>query len=89
VLAVFGTAMWTLGALILGVGIWRFGYNTLKGFARPVPAPLPAGEMRKVDIRYRCTLCGMELRVRLADHEDPDPPRHCQEDMVVVAPLFE
>jgi hypothetical protein len=86
---VAGNVLWIAGGILLGLMIWRVGFNTLKGFARPVPAPLPAGEMRKVDIRYRCTICGMELRVRLADDEDPAPPRHCQDDMVIVAPVFE
>jgi DNA-directed RNA polymerase subunit RPC12/RpoP len=43
--------------------------------------------MRKVNLRYRCTLCGAEMRMTLAADEDPDPPRHCQEEMSVVAPI--
>jgi hypothetical protein len=86
---VFGTIVWTVGALALGLVIWKVGFNTLRGFAQPVHVPPPPGEMRKVDIRYRCTLCGLELRVRLADDQDPEPPRHCQEDMVVIAPLYD
>jgi hypothetical protein len=53
------------------------------------PPPPPAGEMRKVNVKYRCTVCGLELKMMLAPDEDPPPPKHCLEDMVVVAPLFE
>jgi hypothetical protein len=26
-------------------------------------------------------VCGMEMRVMLAPDEDPEPPRHCMEEM--------
>jgi hypothetical protein len=55
----------------------------------PDAAAATAGEMRKVNVKYRCTVCGLELKMMLAPDEDPPPPRHCLEDMVVVAPLFE
>jgi hypothetical protein len=70
--------------LIMWVGIW-----ILRGFARPLPAPPPAGEMRKVNLRYRCSVCGAELRMTAAAEEDPEPPRHCMEDMDLVAPAIE
>jgi hypothetical protein len=70
--------------LILWVGIW-----ILRGFARPLPAPPPAGEMRKVNLRYRCSVCGAELRMTAAAEEDPEPPRHCMEEMDLVAPAIE
>jgi hypothetical protein len=70
--------------LIMWVGIW-----ILRGFARPVPGPPPEGEMRKVNLRYRCSICGAELRMTAAAEEDPEPPRHCMEDMDRVAPAFE
>jgi DNA-directed RNA polymerase subunit RPC12/RpoP len=43
--------------------------------------------MRKVNLNYRCSICGMEIRLTRADTEDPDPPRHCQEEMDLVAPI--
>ena len=45
------------------------------------------GELRKVRIVYRCELCGAEVRMTVAPTEDPDPPRHCQDEMVLVTPL--
>ena len=65
--------------------IFRVGLAMLKSFAQPVPEPPPAGEMRRVRLRYRCALCGMELRIDRALSEDPDPPRHCMEEMELVA----
>jgi hypothetical protein len=65
--------------------IFWVGLAMLKSFARPVPAPPPPGEMRRVKLRYRCALCGMEIRIDRALSEDPEPPRHCMEEMELVA----
>lgn len=67
--------------------ILRLGIAMLRGLARPIPAPPPAGELRKVKITYRCAICGTEVRMTAANDEVPDPPRHCQEDMDLVAPI--
>jgi hypothetical protein len=70
--------------VILKIGFWM-----LRGLANPLPPPPPAGEMRKVNLRYRCGVCGVELRLTAAPDEDPPPPRHCTEDMELQAPLLE
>ena len=71
--------------LIIFALIMRIGWWVLKGFAIPVDAPPPEGELRKVNLRYRCSICGAELRMTLATDELPEPPRHCQEDMELTA----
>jgi hypothetical protein len=40
-----------------------------------------------VKIAYRCSICGTEVRMTVAPDEDPPPPRHCLEDMDLVAPI--
>ena len=67
--------------------IWKAGSALLGGLVRPVPEPPPAGELRKVRITYRCSICGTEVRMTAANDEVPEPPRHCQEDMDLVAPI--
>jgi hypothetical protein len=74
-------------AIAAGLLIWRIGTTMLGGFVRPVPEPPPPGELRKVRIVYRCSICGTEVRMTAANDEVPDPPRHCQEDMDLVAPV--
>ncbi len=64
--------------------ILRVGFGMLRGLATPLPPPPPSGEMRRVKLRYRCPSCGMELRVDRAETEDPDPPRHCMDEMDLV-----
>lgn len=74
-------------AVIVGLVIFRLGLAMLRGLARPTPEPPPAGELRRVKIAYRCSICGAEVRMTVAPDEDPQPPRHCLEDMDLVAPI--
>jgi len=67
----------------------RAGLVVVGSFARPVPPPPPPGELRKVRIQFRCSICGTEVRMVAANDEVPEPPRHCLEDMVLVAPVME
>jgi hypothetical protein len=69
--------------------LWRMGIKMLRAVSMPPPPPPPAGEMRRVNVRYRCGVCGVELKLTLAPDEDPPPPKHCLEEMTVVAPLYE
>lgn len=74
-------------AVAVGFLIIRVGLAMLRGLATPPPEPPPAGELRKVKITYRCSICGAEVRMTVAPEEDPAPPRHCLEDMDLVAPI--
>ena len=88
-------AWWLTGAGVLAVAIavlagWlilKLGFGVLSGLATPLPEPPPAGELRKVRLVYRCSLCGTEVRMTSANDEVPDPPRHCMEDMDLVSPI--
>ena len=67
--------------------LFKVGFAVLGGLAQPVPEPPPAGELRKVKIMYRCSICGTEVRMTVANDQMPDPPRHCLEDMELVTPV--
>jgi len=82
-----GTVFNIIVAVAVGFAIMRVGVAMLRGLARPVPEPPPAGELRKVKIAYRCSICGTEVRMTIAPDQDPLPPRHCLEDMDLVAPV--
>ncbi|HEV2811073.1 MAG TPA: hypothetical protein VGV93_11845 [Acidimicrobiales bacterium] len=81
-----GTVVNVVLAVVAGYLIFKVGFALLGALARPLPEPPPAGEMRKVKLTYRCGQCGMEVRVRAAVSEDPEPPRHCMDDMDLVVP---
>lgn len=74
-------------AVAVAMVILRFGVAVLRAFAQPVAPPPPPGELRKVRLTYRCSICGTEVRMTAANDEVPEPPRHCQEDMDLVAPI--
>jgi hypothetical protein len=75
-------------AIAVGVGwlILKLGFAVMSSLATPLPPPPPPGELRKVRLLYRCSLCGTEVRMTSANDEVPEPPRHCMEDMELVAP---
>jgi hypothetical protein len=79
--------------LIIGLAfayvVLKLGFWMLRGLANPLPPPPPAGEMRRVNLRFRCGVCGVELKMTAAPDEEPPPPRHCTEDMELVAPVME
>jgi hypothetical protein len=67
--------------------LFKVGATMLGGLARPIPEPPPPGELRKVRIMFRCSICGTEVRMTSANDEVPEPPRHCLEDMDLVTPV--
>ena len=85
----FGTIIWWAGGGLLLLFIWKVGLAMLRSMTSPTPAPPPAGEMRRINVRYRCSVCGVELKMTMAPDEDPPPPKHCLEDMDLMAPIME
>jgi hypothetical protein len=85
----FGTVIWWGTGILMGVVLWKSGVAMLRSMTTPMPPPPPAGELRKVNVRYRCSVCGLEIKLTLAPDEDPPPPKHCLEDMDLVAPIYD
>jgi hypothetical protein len=84
---VFGTIVWVGVGLALVWFIWKVGLGMLRSMTSSLPPPPPSGEMRRINVRYRCSVCGMELKLTLAPDQDPPPPKHCLEEMQFVAPV--
>jgi len=74
-------------AVIAALVMLKIGLAMLRGLAQPIPEPPPPGELRKVKIGYRCSICGSEVRMTIAPDEEPQAPRHCLEDMDLIAPV--
>ncbi len=74
-------------AALAVVVFFKVGFAMLGGLAQPIPEPPPAGELRKVKIMYRCSICGTEVRMTVANDQMPEPPRHCQDEMDLVTPV--
>jgi len=93
-IVILAIGLWShhgLAAVLLAAGasyvILLMGVVMLGGLARPIPEPPPPGEMRRVRLTYRCSICGTEVRMTTANDEDPEPPRHCQDEMDLVSPI--
>lgn len=85
--AVLADVVKVLIAVAVAYLVLRLGLAMLRNLARPLPEPPEPGTLRKVKLEYRCSICGAEVRMTVAPHEDPDPPRHCQDEMDFVAPI--
>lgn len=86
VLVLRGASVWAVlvaaaaAYLIIAIGLMMLG-----GLAAPVPEPPAHGELRKVRLTYQCPVCGAEVRMTAAPAEDPEPPRHCLDEMRLVS----
>jgi hypothetical protein len=85
--------IWTVAkvaiAVVAAVGIYYLSARVIHMFTVAPPEEPEPGELRPVDLRYRCVVCGAELTMTAApappEGEEPEAPRHCREDMVLVA----
>ena len=70
-----GSVVWVLAGLVIAVVVWKVGRRNAprRYHARPLAPPEP-GELRKVNVRYRCDVCGVELKLMLAPDDDPPRP---------------
>lgn len=82
------SSVWAMIVAVLAGGlIFKFGLAMLGGMSQMLPEPPPPGELRKVKIEYRCSICGAEMRMTVANDEMPEPPKHCLEEMDLVTPV--
>ena len=85
--AILADIVKVLIAVAIAYVVLRLGLAMLRNLAHPLPEPPEPGKLRKVKIEYRCSICGAEVRMTVAPDEDPEPPRHCQDEMDLVAPI--
>ena len=84
---VFGLKL--LAALFAAVVIYLIGARSIGNFSKSDPPPDPSEvDLEDVDYRYRCIVCGAQVVLYAApEGEEPTPPRHCREPMVLVTPV--
>jgi hypothetical protein len=81
---VVGTVLRVVIGLAGAVTIYVLGASLLRKFkVPPEPEPDPA-QLRPVEVEFRCTVCGTTVVMTSAAGDEPEPPRHCREDMVRV-----
>jgi hypothetical protein len=81
---VAGLVVRVLIGLVGAVTIYVIGAAVLRKFRiEPEPEPDPT-QLTPVDVEFRCSICGTTVVMTAAQGDDPEPPRHCREDMVRV-----
>jgi hypothetical protein len=85
------TAISTIGWILrVGVGIavvvciYVVIASMLSKFKIAPDAEVDPADVVPVNLRYRCIVCGAEVTMTAAQDADPDAPRHCREDMILV-----
>ena len=71
-------------AIAVAVVVYVIGATMIAKFKSGPPAEPDPDDVRPVDLRFRCQVCGAEVTMTAAHGDDPEPPRHCREDMVRV-----
>jgi hypothetical protein len=83
-----GDFLWFLLKVVVAIAVFvlimRVGMLMLGGLASKHEPPEP-GLLRRVNLRYRCSVCLAEVKMVQATEDLPPPPRHCQEEMDLVA----
>jgi hypothetical protein len=73
-------------ALAACIAIYLLGVRIVRVMLMPPPPDEPDTEkLRPVDLQYRCMVCGTEVTMTAAPDAEADAPRHCREDMQLVA----
>ena len=79
------TVLKVLMAIVAFFCIYLTGTFIIRSFTYGPPAEPEPGRLRKVNYRYRCTVCGTEVTMTAAPEDEvPNAPRHCREDMNLV-----
>jgi hypothetical protein len=87
-------ALWTVVrfgiALVAAVVLYLIGAAIVGNFsnAEPPPDEPDVATLEYVDFRYRCIVCGAQMVMYASQGgEVPEPPRHCREPMLLMAPI--
>jgi hypothetical protein len=74
--------------IVLGVGValllYLLGVAMLRKFQVAPPEEPDPDDIRPVHMQFRCIVCGAEVTMTAAQGDDPEAPRHCREDMVLI-----
>jgi hypothetical protein len=71
----------TLVAFLLGAAVLWLGVSYFRAAGEVPPDPETA-DVSSSELRYVCTMCGLELKVEVATTDRA--PTHCRESMVLV-----
>lgn len=68
-------------AVALGAAIWMGSMMIMRMLATPPPAVDPDDVVEVEEQDYRCSVCGTEVTLHVANLAETSPPKHCREEM--------
>ena len=78
----------TVLRIVLGVGValtvYVIGASMLRKFQLARPEEPDPDDIKPVNLQFRCIVCGAQVTMTAAQGDDPEAPRHCREDMVLI-----
>jgi hypothetical protein len=85
--SVIGWVIRGVAAVAAMLVIYLVGAGILRKFKVAPDEEVDPESVVPVNIGYRCIVCGAEVVMTAAQggDEEPDAPRHCREDMVLLA----
>ncbi len=79
-----GTILRVIIGVALALTLYVIGASMLKKFQIAPPEEPDPDDIKPVNLRFRCIVCGAEVTMTAAQGDDPDAPRHCREDMIPI-----
>jgi hypothetical protein len=80
----FGTVLRVVLGVAVALVVYVMGANLLRKFQIAPPEEPDPDSVKPVNLRFRCIVCGAEVTMTAAQGDDPEAPRHCREDMVML-----
>ncbi len=70
-------------AILIGFVIWRVSTYFLRMLAN-APDDVDPTDVSETNAHFRCSVCGAEVTMTMANNLEVSNPRHCREDMTLV-----
>ena len=79
-----GTVLRIVIGVAVALTIYVIGAGMLRKFQVAPPEEPDPDDIKPVNLQFRCIVCGAEVTMTAAQGDDPEAPRHCREDMVLI-----
>jgi hypothetical protein len=79
-----GTVLRIALGVAVALTVYVIGASMLRKFQLAPPEEPDPEDIKPVNLRFRCIVCGAQVTMTAAQGDDPEAPRHCREDMVLV-----
>jgi hypothetical protein len=79
-----GTVLRIALGVAVALTVYVIGASMLRKFQLAPPEEPDPDDIKPVNLRFRCIVCGAQVTMTAAQGDDPEAPRHCREDMVLI-----